>query len=61
MLYLQIEGLLYKQMLRKVKKLVAVLATSTSMTEKTMEKELEQVPYIWYFVIFKDHTEAMFD
>ncbi len=44
---------------RKVKKLVAVSATSMSMTEKT--EELEQVPYIWYPVTFKDQTEALLD
>lgn len=30
-----------------------------SMTEKKTEKELEQVPYIWYPIIFKDQTEAL--
>ena len=47
-------------MLRKVKKLVAVLATSILMTEK-MEEELKQIPYIWHFIIFKDQTEALLD
>ena len=42
------------------KKLVAVLATSTSMTEKT-EEELERVPCIWYPVTFQDWTEALLD
>ncbi len=46
-------------MLRKVKKLVAVLATSTSMTEKT--KELERVSCIWYSVTLKDQTEVLLD
>ena len=30
------------------------------MTEKT-EKKLEQVPCIWYFITFKDQTEALLD
>ncbi len=29
------------------------------MTEKT--EELEQVPYIWYLVTFKDQAEALLD
>ena len=48
-------------MLQKVKKLVAVLATSTSMTDKKTEEKLEQIPYIWYLVTFKDQTEALLD
>ncbi len=44
---------------QKVKQLVVFLAASTSMTEKT--EELEQVPYIWYPVIFKDKTKALLD
>ncbi len=31
------------------------------MTKKTEEKELEQISYIWYFVIFKNQTEALLD
>ena len=46
-------------MRQKAKKLVAVLATSTLMTSKKTEEELEQIPCIWYFVIFKDYTEAL--
>ncbi len=38
MLHLPSKGSLYKQVPRKVKKLVAVLATSTSMTEKMEER-----------------------
>ncbi len=60
MLHLSSKGSLCKQVPRKVKKLVMVLATSTSMTEKT-EEELERVSYIWYLVTFKDQTEAFLD
>ena len=45
---------------QKSKKLVAVLVTSTLMTEKT-EEELEQVSYILYFITFKDWTEVLLD
>ncbi len=38
---------------------MAVLAASTSMTEKT--EELEWIPCIRYFVTFKDQTEALLD
>ncbi len=49
-------------MSQKVKKLVAVLAISTSMTEKMERtKKLEWVSYIQYFVNFKDQTEALLD
>ena len=44
----------------KAKKLLAVLATSTSMTKKKKE-ELEWVPYIWYFITFKDQIEVLLD
>ena len=37
-------------MQQKVKKLVVVLATSTSITNKKTEEKLEWVFYIWYFV-----------
>ena len=41
---------------------MAVSATSTSMTDKKIEKaELERLSYIWYSVIFKDQTEALLD
>ncbi len=40
---------------------MAVLATSTSMTDKKMKEKLEQIPCIWYSVTFKDQTEAMLD
>ncbi len=47
---------------QKSEKLVTVLVTSTSMTEKTEEiKELEWIPSIWYFVTFKDQIEALLD
>ncbi len=45
----------------KVKKLVAVSTTAMSMTDKKIEEELEWVPYIQYFVTFKDQTEALLD
>ncbi len=45
---------------KKDKKLVAVLATSTSMTEKTQE-ELEWISYICYPFFFKDQTKALLD
>ncbi len=35
--------------------------TSTSMTKRKTEKELEWVPCIWYSVIFKDQTKAQLD
>ncbi len=46
-------------MSRKVKKLVTVLAASTSITEKI--EELEWVPCIQYSVTFKDQTKALLD
>ena len=46
-------------MSQKAKKLVAILATSISITEK--KEELEQVPCIWYPIIFKDQTEVLLD
>ncbi len=59
MLHLSSKRSLCKQVPRKVKKLVAVSAASTLMTEKT--EELERVPCIWYPVTFKDQTEALLD
>ncbi len=47
-------------MLRQAKKLSAVLATSTSTTDKKTE-ELECVPCIWYPVTLKNQTEALLD
>ena len=47
-------------MLWKAKKLVVVLATSTSMTGKK-EEELKRVSSIWYLIIFKDQTEVLLD
>ncbi len=47
--------------LHKPKKLVVVLATSTSMTNKKTEEELKRVPCIRYPVTFKDQTEALLD
>ncbi len=46
MLYLQAKVSLYQQVLEKVKKLVVVLATSMSMTDKKTEEEWEQIPCI---------------
>ncbi len=49
---------------RKVKKLVAVSATSTSMTDKKTEgelEELERILCIQYPVTFKNQTEALLD
>ncbi len=60
MLHLPLKGLLCEQVPKKVKKLVPISATSTPMTEK-MEEILERVPCIWYFIIFKDQTEALLD
>ncbi len=38
-----------------------VSATSTSITEKKTEEELERIPCIRYPVTFKDQTEALLD
>ncbi len=49
-------------MSRQDKKLVAVSATSTSVTDKKTEEDLERVPYIRYPVTFKkDQIEALLD
>ena len=32
-----------------------------SMTDKKIEEKLERIPYIWYFVTFKDQIEALLD
>ncbi len=49
-------------MSRKVKKLVAISATSTSMTEKTEgTKKLKYVSCIQYPIIFKNQTKALLD
>ncbi len=61
MLHLSPKVSLCYQVPRQAKKLVAVSATSTSMTNKKTEEELERVPCIWYFVTFKDQTEALLD
>ncbi len=64
MLHLQTKGSIYKQVPRKVKKLVAVLATFMSITDKKTEgelEELERVPCIRYPVTFKDQTKALLD
>ncbi len=61
MLHLSPKRSLCYQVPRQAKKLVAVLATSTSMTDKKMEEELERVPCIRYCVTFKDQTKALLD
>ncbi len=38
-----------------------VSATSTFMTDKKTEEELERISCIWYPVTFKDQTEALLD
>ncbi len=60
MLYLSSKRLLYHQVSRQAKKLVAVSTTSTSMTDKKTEK-LERIPCIRYPVTFKDQTEVLLD
>ena len=46
----------------QAKKLVVVSVIIMSMTgKKTEEKKLEQVPYIWYSITFKNQTEALLD
>ncbi len=40
---------------------MAVSATSTSMTDKKTEEELERVRCMWYPVTFKDLTKALLD
>ncbi len=61
MLHLSSEKPLRYQVSRQAKKLVAVLATSTSMTDKKTEEKLECVSCIRYPVTFKDQTEALLD
>ena len=59
---MQTKGSLYEEVLRKAKKLVALLETSMSMTgKKTEEEELKRVPCIWYPVISKDQNKALLD
>lgn len=59
MLYLQSKCLLCQQVLQKVEKLVAVLATSTLITDK--KKELEREVYIRYPIIFKEYTKLFLE
>ena len=40
---------------------MAVLAIFMSMTDKKSEEKLEQIPYIWYLVIFKDRIKTLLD
>ncbi len=61
MLNLSSEKSLCYQVSRKAKKLVAVLATSTLMTDKKTKEELGRIPCIGYPVTFKDQTEALLD
>ena len=35
------------------------MATSTLMIKKKIKEKLERVPYIWYFITFKDQTKAL--
>ena len=46
---------------KKVKKLVAVLATSTSMTDKKTEEKLDRIPCIQYSITFNNQTKALLD
>ena len=48
-------------MSQKVKKLVAVSATSILMTNRKTKEELERISCIWYLVTFKDQIEALLD
>ncbi len=61
MLYLQVKGLLCKQVPKEAKKLVVVSTTSTLITDKKTEEELGWVPCIRYPVTFKNQTEARLD
>ncbi len=61
MLHLQAKKPLYQQVFPKAKKLVAVSATSMSITEKKIKEELEWVPCICYHVTFNDQTEVLLD
>lgn len=61
MLYLEIEESLCQQVFQKVKKLVAVLTTSITTTDKKTEEELERLSCIQYLVSFKDQTKALLD
>ena len=40
---------------------MVVLATTTLMTDKKIEEKLEQIPYIWNFITFKNQIEALLD
>ncbi len=60
MLYLSSERPLCHQVSRQAKKLVAVSATSTLMTDKKTEEQ-EWVPCIRYPITFKDQTVALLD
>ncbi len=48
-------------MSKQAKELVAVLATSMSMTDKETEEELERVSYIRYPITLKEQTETLLD
>ncbi len=61
MLHLPPKASLYYQVPRPAKKLVAVFATSMSMTDKKTEEELERVPCVRYPITFKDQTKALLD
>lgn len=62
MLYLQPKRSLYEKVPQIVNKLVVVLMSLMSMTYQKIEeelKELNQLPCIWYPIIFKDQIEAL--
>ena len=52
--YVQANRSLCQQVLRKVKKLVAIWANFMSMTVKKTEEKLEWAFYIWYPITFKN-------
>ena len=55
MLELQTERALFEYLSRTFKKLVSVLATSSSMTETSKKDDvaLQKVPYVYYLIWFK--------
>ncbi len=61
MLHLSPKRSLCYQVSRQIKKLVVVLVTFRSITNKKTEEELEWVSYIWYLITFKNQTEFLLD
>ena len=51
------QKVIMQQVSQKTKKLVAILANPTLVTEK--KKELERIPCIWYSITFKNQTKAL--